>query len=155
MFNMKKFLAGCALLCLPFSAQAAEKYTVLFKAQGSYQDIRDNLQMAIEGKGLKITNTNHIADMLDRTGKDIGETRKVYENSEQFEFCSATISRHMMEADPHSIVMCPYSVVVYQVPGDKNVYLAYRKPAVTKNAALKKQLDELEKLLTEIIKDAM
>jgi hypothetical protein len=46
-------------------------------------------------------------------------------------------------------------VVVYQVPGDKNVYLAYRKPAVTKNAALKKQLDELEKLLTEIIKDAM
>ncbi|MGB9130928.1 MAG: DUF302 domain-containing protein [Thiobacillus sp.] len=152
---MKKFLAGCALLCLPFSAQAAESYTVLFKAQGSYQDIRDNLQMAIEGKGLKITNTNHIADMLDRTGKDIGETRKVYENSEQFEFCSATISRHMMEADPHSIVMCPYSVVVYQVPGDKNVYLAYRKPAVTRNAALKKQLIELEKLLTEIIKDAM
>jgi uncharacterized protein (DUF302 family) len=152
---MKKLLAACALLCLPFSAQAAESYSVLFKAQGSYQDIRDNVQMAIEGKGLKITNTNHIADMLDRTGKDIGETRKVYEHAEQFEFCSATISRHMMEADPHAIVMCPYSVVVYQVPGDKNIYLAYRKPAATKNRALKTQLAELEKLLTEIIKDAM
>ena len=152
---MKKFLALCALMCLPLSAPAAESYTVLFKAQGSYQDIRDNVQMAIEGKGLKITNTNHVGDMLERTGKDIGETRKVYEHAEQFEFCSATISRHMMEADPHAIVMCPYSVVVYQVPGDKNIYLAYRKPAATKNRALKTQLAELEKLLTEIIKDAM
>jgi uncharacterized protein (DUF302 family) len=155
MTTMKKLLALCALLCLPLTAQAVESYTVLFKAQGSYQDIRDNLQMAIEGKGLKITNTNHIADMLERTGKDIGETRKVYENAEQFEFCSATISRHMMEADPHSIVMCPYSVVVYTLPNDKTVYLAYRKPAATKNPALKKQLAELEKLLTDIIKDAM
>jgi len=155
MFAMKKFLALCALMCLPLSALAAESYTVLFKAQGSYQDIRDNLQMAIEGKGLKITNTNKIAAMLDRTGKDIGETTLIYEGAEQFEFCSATISRHMMEADPHSIVMCPYSIVVYKLPGDKNVYLAYRKPAATKNRALKKQLAELEKLLTEIIKDSM
>ena len=152
---MKKLLAACVLLCLPFSAQAAESFTVLFKAQGSYQDIRDNLQMAIEGKGLKITNTNHIAEMLERTGKDIGETRKVYENAEQFEFCSATISRHMMEADPHAIVMCPYSVVVYTIPNDKQVYIAYRKPPSTRNKALKKALAEMEKLLTEIIKDAM
>ena len=152
---MKKLLAVCAMLCLPFSVQAAESYTVLFKTQGAYQDVRDNLQMAIEGKGLKITHSNMIADMLDRTGKDIGETRKVYENAEQFEFCSATISRHMMEADPHSIVMCPYSVVVYTIPNDKTVYLSYRKPAATRNPALRKQLVELEKLLTEIIKDAM
>jgi uncharacterized protein (DUF302 family) len=152
---MKKFLAVCALLCLPFATQAAEKYTVVFKAQGSYEEVREALQMAIENKGLKITNTNKIAAMLDRTGKDIGETKVIYEGAEQFEFCSATISRHMMEADPHSIVMCPYSIVVYKVPGDKNVYLAYRKPAVTKNAALKKSLVDLEKLLTEIIKDAM
>ena len=152
---MKKFLAVCALFCLPFSTLAAESYSVLFKFQGSYQDVRDNLQMAIEGKGLKITNTNHIAEMLDRTGKDIGETRQVYENAEQFEFCSATVSRHMMEADPHAIVMCPYSVVVYTVPNDKTVYLAYRKPADTKNPALKQTLVDLEKLLTDIIKDAM
>jgi uncharacterized protein (DUF302 family) len=61
----------------------------------------------------------------------------------------------MMEADPHAIVMCPYSVVVYQVPDDKAVYLAYRKPAATRNAALKKPLAEMETLLSDIIKDAM
>ncbi len=152
---MKKLLAVCAMLCLPLTSLAAESYTVLFKTQGTFQDVRDSLQMAIEGKGLKITNTNHIAEMLERTGKDIGETRKVYENAEQFEFCSATVSRHMMEADPHAIVMCPYSVVVYTIPNDKTVYLAYRKPAATRNPALKKTLVELEKLLTDIIKDAM
>ncbi|MCU0790534.1 MAG: DUF302 domain-containing protein [Nitratireductor sp.] len=152
---MKTTLALLALLCLPFAALAAESYTVLFKTQGAFQDVRDALQMSIEGQGLKITNTNKIGAMLDRTGKDIGETRRVYENAEQFEFCSATISRHMMEADPHAIVMCPYSVVVYTVPGDKTVYLAYRKPALTRNPALNKTLIELEKLLGDIIKDAM
>jgi len=152
---MKKIFAVCAMLCLPFSAMAAEDYAVTFKTQGDYQFVRDLVQVAIEGKGLKITNTNRISEMLERTGKDIGATRVVYENAEQFEFCSATISRQMMEADPHSIVMCPYSVVVYTIPGDKNVYLAYRKPADTDNAALKKTLTELENLLSEIIKEAM
>lgn len=152
---MKKILAVCAMLCLPFSALAAESYAVLFKTQGTFEDVRDSLQMAIEGKGLKITNTNKIAAMLERTGKDIGETRLVYGNAEQFEFCSATISRRMMEADPHAIMMCPYSVAVYTIPGDKTVYMAYRKPAATKNPALKKALGEVETLLTEIIKDAM
>lgn len=152
---MNKFIALCFLFCLPFSAQAAESYAVVFKTEGAFQDVRDALQMSIEGQGLKITNTNKIGAMLDRTGKDIGESRQVYENAEQFEFCSATISRHMMEADPHAIVMCPYSVVVYTVPGDKTVYLAYRKPAVTANPALNKTLVELEKLLGDIVKDAM
>jgi len=152
---MKKILAVCVMLCLPFSALAAESYSVLFKTQGTFQDVRDSLQMAIEGKSLKITNTNKIAAMLERTGKDIGETRQVYGDAEQFEFCSATISRRMMEADPHAIMMCPYSVAVDTIPGDKAVYMAYRKPAATKNPALKKALGEVETLLTEIIKDAM
>jgi len=115
---MKRFIALCALFCLPFSALAAEG-TVLFKTQGAFQDVRDSVEMAIEGQGLKITNTNKIAAMLERTGKDLGATRQVYENAEQFEFCSATVSRRMMEADPHAIVMCPYSVAVYTIPATR------------------------------------
>jgi uncharacterized protein (DUF302 family) len=152
---MNRLIALCALVCLPFSAMATEAYTVVFKTHGTFQDVRDSLQIAIEGKGLKINHTNMIADMLDRTGKDLGATKQVYVNGEQFEFCSARVSREMMEADPHAIVMCPYILSVYTVPNDKNVYLAYRKPAVTKNPVLKKALADVEKLLTEIIKDAM
>jgi uncharacterized protein (DUF302 family) len=152
---MKKIFAACVMLCLPFSAMAAEDYAVTFKTQGDYQFVRDLVQTAIEGQGLKITNTNRISEMLERTGRDIGATRVVYENAEQFEFCSATISRRMMEADPHAIVMCPYNVAVYTIPNDKHVYIAYRKPAATQNPALQKALDEVEKLLNDIIRDAM
>ena len=152
---MKKFLAACAILCLPLSAMASDAYTVLFKTQGTFQDVRDALQFSIEGKGLKINHTNKIAEMLARTGPEIGATKQVYVDGEQFEFCSATISRKMMEADPHAIVMCPYIVSVYTVPNDKNVYIAYRKPGPTKNPKLRKALADVEKLLTDIIKGAM
>ena len=152
---MKKRLVACVMLCLPLGALAAEPYSALFKTQGTFEAVRDSVQSAIEGKGLKINHTNLIAEMLERTGKDLGATKQVYTHGEQFEFCSAAISRAMMEADPHAIVMCPYIVSVYTIPGDKNVYVAYRKPAATKNPALKKSLAEVEKLLTEIIKDAL
>lgn len=151
---MKKILAVLALLCLPLTA-LADAHTVLFKTQGSFQEVRDALQMAIEGKGLKINHTNLIAEMLERTGKDIGATRQVYVHGEQFEFCSATVSRRMMEADPHAIAMCPYIISVYTIPNDKNVYVAYRKPPATKNAALRKAYAEIEKMITDIIKDAI
>lgn len=152
---MKKFLAACAIACLPLSAMAADAYTVLFKTHGTFQDVRDALQFAIEGKGLKINHTNNIAEMLARTGPEVGATKRVYENGEQFEFCSAVISRQMMEADPHAMVMCPYIVSVYTIPNDKNVYIAYRKPGPTRNPALKKALANVEKLLNDIVKDAM
>ena len=141
------------LLTAPMMAMAADNFSVTFKAKGKYEDVRDQVQAAIEGKGLKINHMNQIAGMLERTGKDLGATKKVYVGGEQFEFCSSTISRAMMEADPHAIVMCPYIISVYTVPNDQTVYVSYRKPAATKNPALKKALADVENLLTGIIKE--
>lgn len=152
---MKKVLAVFAMLCLSLPALAAESYSVLFKTQGNFAEVRDAVQAAIEGKGLKINHTNLIASMLERTGKDLGASKQVYSNGEQFEFCSATLSRAMMEADPHAIVMCPFNLSVYTIPGDPHVYIAYIKPPSTKNPALKKALADIEVLLSEIVKDAL
>jgi hypothetical protein len=152
---MKKLLAVCVLFCLSLPALAADALSVQFKTQGDFQYVRDSLQSAIEGKGLKINHTNLIAGMLERTGKDLGATRQVYTHGEQFEFCSATLSRAMMEADPHAISMCPYSIMVYAMPGDPAIYLAYRKPGPTENPVLQKVFGDIEKLLTEIIQDAL
>ena len=152
---MKKILAIVMWFSMPMAGWAADNYAVLFKAHGTYQEVRDQVQSAIEGKGLKINTTHKIAEMLERTGKDIGATKQIYENAEQFDFCSAEISRRMMEADPHAIAMCPYLISVYKLPKDNHVYIAYRKPAATKNPALKKVLVEVDKMLTDIIKDAM
>lgn len=152
---MKKMFAIVMLCSMPLIGNAADNYAAVFKAHGSYQEVRDQVQSAIEGKGLKINNMHKIAEMLDRTGKDIGATKQVYENAEQFDFCSAEISRKMMEADPHAIAMCPYLISVYKLPKDMHVYISYRRPATTKNPALKKVLAEVDKMMTEIIKDAM
>lgn len=152
---MKKLFLLALLAFMAGTAIAAENYTVIFKAKGGYEEVRDFIRMGIESEGLVINNVGHIADMLERTGKDLGATKKVYEYGEQFEFCSATLSRTMMEADPHAIVLCPFIISVYQMPGDKTVYLSYRKPAYTKNPKLKKALAEIEKLQVKIIKGAM
>lgn len=151
---MKRFLTLCALAALPVVALAND-YAKVVKTEGEFQYVRDAVEMAIEGKGIKINHTNRIAAMLERTGKDLGMTRQVYVNGEQFEFCSAVASRRMMEADPTAITMCPYIVSVYTVPGDKHVYIAYRKPPRTGKADLDKALAEVEALLDEIIQEAM
>lgn len=152
---MKVILAALLYLSVPAISQAADNYAAIFKAHGTYQEVRDQVQSAIEGKGLKINTTHKISDMLDRTGKDIGATKRVYENAEQFDFCSADISRRMMEADPHAIAMCPYLISVYKLPNEKHVYIAYRRPAATKNPRLKKVLAEVDKMMTDIIKEAL
>jgi uncharacterized protein (DUF302 family) len=152
---MNKMIVALTLLCMPMLSFAVENYAVTFKANGTFSDVRDQLQMAIEGKGLKINSNGKISEMLERTGKDIGATRQIYDHAEQFEFCNAKVSRMTMEADPHAIAMCPYILSVYTIPKDQHVYISYRKPPTTKNPALKKAFLELEKMLTEIIKEAM
>jgi uncharacterized protein (DUF302 family) len=153
---MNKLMMLVLLGLISMAAQAGDNFNGLFKTHGKFEDVRDMVVTTIEGRGLKINHANYIADMLERTGKDLGATKQVYVNGEQFEFCSATISRAMMEADPHAIVMCPYIISVYTVPNDGDtVYVAYRKPAATKNKALKKALSSVENLLTGIIKEAI
>jgi uncharacterized protein (DUF302 family) len=153
---MNKLMMLVLLGLISMAAQAGDNFNGLFKTHGKFEDVRDVVVTMIEGRGLKINHANYIADMLERTGKDLGATKQVYVNGEQFEFCSATISRAMMEADPHAIVMCPYIISVYTVPNDGDtVYVAYRKPAATKNKALKKALSSVENLLTGIIKEAI
>ena len=152
----RSLLLFCLFTVVAGVAQAADNFNALFKTHGKFEDVRDLLVSTIEGRGLKINHANYIADMLERTGKDLGATKQVYVQGEQFEFCSATISRKMMEADPHAIVMCPYIISVYTIPNDGDtVYLAYRKPAATGNKALKKALADVDGLLTGIIKEAI
>jgi uncharacterized protein (DUF302 family) len=152
---MKKLFMLALLAFTSGMALAAENYAVVFKAQGNYTDVRDFIRIGIESEGLVINNVGHIADMLERTGKDVGATRQVYEHGEQFEFCSSTLSRAMMEVDPHAIALCPFIISVYKMPGDKTVYVSYRKPAQTKNAKLRKVLTDIEKLQLKIIKSAI
>ncbi|MBS1145340.1 MAG: hypothetical protein H6R14_2746 [Proteobacteria bacterium] len=115
--------------CLSALGAQAEEWVVRKKVAGHFADTRDAIVLAIENRGLVVNYTSHIADMLDRTGADIGASRRIFDQAEIIEFCSAGLSRKMMELDPHNIVLCPFAISVYTLPGEKNTtWVAYRQP---------------------------
>lgn len=135
-------------LALSTVAAFADEWVVRQKFASRFADARDAIVMAIENRGLVVNYTSHIGDMLQRTGADIGASRQVFAQAEIIEFCSASLSRKMMEADPHNIVLCPFAISIYTLPGEPDgTWVAYRKP---QGAAAKL----VEPLLGEIAAEA-
>ena len=130
---------------------------VTYSKSAKFEDVRDELKLAIEAKGLVIDSELYINKMLERTGKDVGSARKVYADAQAFVFCSALLSRKTMEADPANIAQCPYSMVVYATAeAPEKVHVAYRRPRRPDgSAASKAALREVERLLDGIAKKAL
>ena len=130
---------------------------VTYSKAAKFDDVRDDLKLAIEGRGLVIDYQSFVNRMLERTGKDVGFTRKLYTDAQAFVFCSAALSRKTMEADPANISLCPYSMVVYataQQPG--TVHVSYKRPwRPDGSAASKSALKEVETLLDGIARKAL
>jgi len=148
--------AAMLLVGWPQLALADGAHMAVFTRQGSFADIRESVEMAITGRGFVINNVSHVGDMLERTGKDLGGGKQVFIKAESLEFCSATVSRKMMEADPDNIVFCPYIISIYVLPEKPGeVRVAYRKTQIVGSTASKKSLKAVNELLTEIIKEAM
>lgn len=136
--------AFLVLLALGASLALADDRAVRRKVGTGFADTRDAIVMAIENRGLVVNYTSHIAAMLERTGADIGTSRKVFGQAEIIEFCSAGLSRRMMEADPHDIVLCPFAISIYTLPGDTDgTWVAYRKPHGRSAAAVGGLLEEI------------
>lgn len=122
----RRFLSCLALAA---SATQAEEWVVRQQVAASFADTREAIVLAIENRGLVVNYTSHIGAMLARTGSDIGTPRPIYGQAEIVEFCSASLSRQMMEADPHNIVLCPFAISIYTLPGDEQAtWIAYRQP---------------------------
>lgn len=151
-----KLTALMLLLGVPQLTLAEGSHMSVFVRQGSFADARDAVEMAITGRGFVINNVSHVGDMLERTGKDLGGGKQVFIQAEALEFCSATVSRHMMEADPDNIVFCPYIISVYVVPQKPNeVRIAFRKTQLVGSKASQKSLEDVNTLLTEIVTEAI
>lgn len=149
-------LAFTALLGMSPAALADGAHMSVSIKQGSFADVRDAVEMAITGRGFVINNVSHVGEMLERTGKDLGGGKQVFLHAESLEFCSATVSRKMMEADPDNIVFCPYIISIYVLPQKPNeVRVAYRKTQLVGTPASRKSLQAVNDLLSEIIKEAV
>jgi hypothetical protein len=118
---------------------------VRYRVSGDFDLVKEDLVLAIQGKGLVIDYTAHIGEMLERTGKDLGATQRLYHKAHALQFCSAAVSRRTMEADPANIAYCPYVITLYALPKDpKTVHIAYRRG-----------LPEVDKLLDAIVREAL
>ena len=96
------------LLCTP--SVADEAYTYAF--DGSFDDATFAVESAIVGQGLVIDYVSHVGEMLNRTGADVGSDTMIFSQADIFLFCSAVVSRQVMEADPMNITYCPYGIFV-------------------------------------------
>ncbi|HET9044698.1 MAG TPA: DUF302 domain-containing protein [Burkholderiales bacterium] len=155
---MIRALVFALLTALSTAVPAADPHPVVsYSKAAKFEDVRDDLKSAIEGRGLVIDYQSYVNRMLERTGKDVGSARKLYADAQAFVFCSATLSRKTMEADPANVAMCPYTMVVYataQEPG--KVYVTYRRPwRPDGSAASKASLKEVESLLDGIAREAL
>jgi uncharacterized protein (DUF302 family) len=106
----------------------------LFESEESFEDVLENVKMAIIDRGMLVSGTLHVSDMLNRTGPDLGFSQ-VFLKAESVEFCSALISHKMSQAAAENIAICPFTIAVYvtQAEPDK-VRVAYRRPLLAGEA---------------------
>ncbi|MGE5638566.1 MAG: DUF302 domain-containing protein [Clostridia bacterium] len=129
---------------------------VVYARQAKFEDVSEDLKLAIEGKGLVVDHVSYIGRMLERTGRDVGSGRRLFADAQAFQFCSAVLSRATMEADASNIAFCPYTITVYETidePG--KVRVSYRRPAREGgSAASRAALAKVERLLDAIAREA-
>ena len=122
-------LLGLALAAGPLGADPASDPVVTYPATGTFDQVLENVKWAITDRGLLVSGTLHVQDMLERTGKDLGFPDPVYLKAESVEFCSALMSQRMVAADPGNLVVCPFTVAVYVLVSEPDqVYIAYGRP---------------------------
>jgi len=137
------------------SAAAAQDVRSYSK-KAPFDDVKFELTNAIIARGLTVDYTGAIGKMLERTGADVGSTKPLYANAEFLTFCSAKLSRRMMEAELGNVAFCPYVVFLYEAadtPGE--IVVGYRRPATAGSEATKAALAEIDVLLDAIVKDAV
>jgi len=140
------------------AAHAADPHPVVtYSQKAKFDNVRDDLKAAIEGKGLVIDYQSFINRMLERTGKDVGSAKNLYADAQSFVFCSAALSRKTMEADPANVSQCPYSMTVYATAQEPDrVHVSYKRPwRPDGSAASKAALKEVEALLDGIARAAL
>ncbi len=155
------------ILCLPLlrcaTVRSSEKAqlgrcrepVVIKSVRGNFDDVWESLKMALNERGLVVSSVSHVWDMLERTGRVLNRTKRIYGQAKVMEFCSAVISRNMLERNPHFISFCPYQIMVYTLPDNENrVYLSYRR-LIWKDEKDRDVLDAVERLLEGLVDDVV
>ena len=154
--HIRVLVAFALIVFVADIASAASPGVKIYSVKGVYDDVKERVMFAIENRGIVLNYTARVGNMLERTGKDLGRQQQIYSRAEVLEFCSAALSRDTMEADPHNIVSCPYTIAVYTLPQEPGkVYLSYRRPTAAGMRPSAGTLAAVEKLLEDIVREAL
>jgi len=138
------FLIMALSLGTAATAQEFKTYTT----DEPFADVAFAVESAILSKGLVIDQISHTGDMLERTRADVGSDKVLFLGADIYEFCSATISRQVMEADPLNIHFCPYAIRIYEQPETAGtVTISHQTYSGT--------MEPVNALLESIVKDAL
>jgi hypothetical protein len=106
-----------AALAVALSPAAAAADVVSYAVAAPMEEVAFDLRLAIESRGFVIDAVSHVGEMLNRTAADVGAAGPaLFAEADVYQFCSATLSRKVMEADILNIAHCPYGVFVYATP---------------------------------------
>ena len=136
-----KPLGILAVFCGGIAAAAAAQDATTYPYDGAFDDAAFEVESAILDRGLVIDHVSHVGEMLARTGEDVGSDAEIFEAANVYLFCSAVLSRKVMEADPMNIAHCPYSVFVTDIDGD--VQVGYRNLPDGAMQMVQSYLDEI------------
>ena len=143
---MRSFLLGSVFAIMSSGLAFAGDTSTVYDFDGSFDDATFSVESAIVGMGLVIDYVSHTGEMLNRTAADVGSDQKLFEAADIFVFCSAVISRKVMEADPMNIAHCPYGIFVAEREG--KVMVGYRNYP-------EGPMQEVQALLDEIVREAV
>ncbi|KFE33312.1 hypothetical protein [Thioclava atlantica] len=147
---MRNYVTAAVAAAFTMSAQAVwaqEPHT--WTTEDTFENVTFAVQNAIIGAGLVVDHVSHTGDMLERTKDAVGSTKTLYTGADIFSFCSAKVSREVMEADITNVQYCPYTIFVYQTPEKPDeVTVGFRDyPGET--------MAPVTDMLTGIVKDAL
>lgn len=143
---MRSFMLAMAVFVGVVDTASSEENSTIYPFNGSFEDATFLVESAILDQGLVIDYVSHTGEMLNRTSADVGGTKKLFDAADIFVFCSAKISRKVMEADPQNIAFCPYGIFVADSGGE--VTIGYRNYP-------QGPMQEVQALLDKIVQDAI
>lgn len=143
---LKSNLLGGLLFAASLTMASAQETSTTYSYDGTFDDAAFSVESAIVGKGLVIDYVSHVGEMLNRTGGDVGSDVVLFKEADIFVFCSAVVSRKVMEADPMNIAHCPYGIFVAE-RGDE-ILVGYRNYP-------EGPMQQVQALLEDIVNEAL
>lgn len=150
---MRRIITALGLaLALAGAVQAGQNRQdqyVTYTVEEDIEDVLFAIESEIIGRGYKIDTVSKVGAMLERTRADVGGTRKIFREAQIFSFCSAKLSREMMEIDPANLAYCPYRVFMYATADNPDVSV------VGHDIFPEGEMKKVEALLDSIVRDAL